>query len=166
MLNRMEVSKLMAIIAQVFPKILPDNEIDQDAKIGVWYLCLQDIPYSTGEKAVTMVLRESHFEPKPADIVETAKKIKNVGQLTAAEAWNQAICYLKGSEIKLDANVRKAMDYVGETAICMSDEGDTRMMNTFMRIYDTVIQRNQERTEVKALTGDLVRKLAEHFDDI
>lgn len=79
-MNKEETMKILRIIHSVFPGIETD-----DLTVSVWQSLFPE-PFDMVAKATRECLRNSKYQPRPADIIEQMHK-KLVPQMTGEDAW-------------------------------------------------------------------------------
>lgn len=81
-MNKEETMKILRIIHSVFPGIETD-----DLTVSVWQSLFPE-PFDMVAKATRECLRNSKYQPRPADIIEQMHK-KLVPTMTGEDAWEQ-----------------------------------------------------------------------------
>lgn len=81
-MNKEETMKILEIIHSVFPGIETD-----DLAVSVWQSLFPE-PFDMVSKATRECLRNSKYQPRPADIIEQMHK-KLVQTMTGEDAWER-----------------------------------------------------------------------------
>jgi hypothetical protein len=162
-MNRSEIKKLIGWAAANFPH-LQDKDLSPTAEL--WFKLLPDMPYDIAEKALIKVLATAKFFPTVAEIRAAASDLCAPRVLSSGEAWEQVrkairrYGYYAQKETMelLDPVTAKAVECVGLTEICYSEEPDIIRAH-FMKIYDQLANREREQ----ALLPPQIRRV---IDDV
>lgn len=160
-----EVAKLLAVLAAAYPKF----EVD-DVKVQVWYEMLGDLEYSVANIAIKKLIMQNTFPPAIAEVRKAAIEISSPRGLTAAEAWGEVIRairnygYYRGEEAlaSLSPTTAQVVRYIGWREICWNEEPEILRAH-FLRMYDQVIAREQEKQLLPPVMQAEIKKLADKF---
>lgn len=142
-MNRVEVAKLLAIIAGAHP-----NFEAEEAKVTIWHELLGDLDYEAAQRAVHQHITTSKWIPTIAEIREQATRSSRPEHMTPGEAWHavhgavQRYGYYeprKGLE-SLPSLVAYAAQQIGWTEICMETQVGM-LRSQYMRIYEQLVER-------------------------
>ncbi len=164
-----EVSKILTIIASVYPKFyIPEDEEKATYKVDIWYSFLKDLDYNVAQLAVQKLVMTNKFPPSIAEIREIAAKIASGESASAGEAWGEVesaihrygSCRYDATRLEeamnsLSETTRRVVKWMNWTEICDSENlGVVR--GQFMKIYDTESKRVEER---KSLPPQLIKQI-------
>jgi len=140
--------------------------------INTWQECLGDLDYRLVLQAVKKTIIESLYPPTIHEIRKNAVEMMNPTQTrTAIEAWDEAyrmICgglYMTQEQFetaspevkKFFGNVRQ----VAELARTDIDTVNTVTKGQFLKQYDVLVQREQERKMLPPQMQEFTKQLAE-----
>ena len=161
-----EVAKLLAVLAASYPKF----EVD-DLKVQVWHEMLGDLDYAVASMAVKKIIMQNTFPPAIAEVRKAAIEISSPRGLTAAEAWGEVVKavrnygYYRGEEAlaSLSPTTAQVVRYMGWREICLSEEPEIIRAH-FLRMYDQVAAREQEKHLLPSEMQVEIKKLAKKYD--
>lgn len=140
--------------------------------INTWQECLGDLDYRLVLQAVKKTIIESPYPPTIHEIRKNAVEMMNPTQTrTAIEAWNEAyrmICgglYMTQDQFETASpEVKKFFGdvrQVAELARTDIDTVNTVMKGQFLKQYDVLVQREQERKILPPQMQEFTKQLAE-----
>ena len=161
-----EVAKLLAVLAAAYPKF----EVD-DVKVQVWYEMLGDLDYAVASMAVKKIIMQNTFPPSIAEVRKAAIEISSPRVLTAAEAWGEVVKavrnygYYRGEEAlaSLSPTTAQVVRYIGWREICLNEEPEILRAH-FLRMYDQIIAREQEKQLLPPAMQAEIKKLGSGID--
>jgi hypothetical protein len=174
-MNKVETSKLLAVIAAAWPRF----EVTE-ATVTVWHQHLADIAYPAANAAVSAQITTSTFAPAIADIRRYAQY--SLANPDEGEAWGQALAavrtfgwYRKDEAMAaMHPMVAHAVERYGWDDFCRAD-ADGVTMGLFMRLYRGMAERDRrdnllperlrERLEAPAADLEPIRAIAAPMDD-
>lgn len=161
-----EVAKLLVVLAASYPKF----EVD-DVKVQVWYEMLGDLDYAVASMAVKKIIMQNTFPPAIAEVRKAAIEISSPMGLTAAEAWGEVIKAIRNYGYYREKEVMASMSpitaqvvrYMGWREICLSEEPEILRAH-FLKMYDQVAAREQEKQLLSPTMQTEIKKLANKYD--
>ncbi len=161
-----EVAKLLVVLAASYPKF----EVD-DLKVQVWYEMLGDLDYDVANIAIKKIIMLNTFPPAIAEVRKAAIEISSPRGLTAAEAWGEAIRAIrdygyyreKEAMASMSPITAQVVRYLGWREICLSEEPEILRAH-FLKMYDQVAAREQEKQLLSPTMQTEIKKLAKKYD--
>jgi len=161
-----EVAKLLAVLAASYPKF----EVD-DLKVHVWHEMLGDLDYAAASMAVKKLIMQNTFPPAIAEVRKAAIEISSPRVLTAAEAWGEVVNavrnygYYRGEEAlaSLSPTTAQVVRYIGWREICWNEEPEILRAH-FLRMYDQIIAREQEKQLLPSAMQAEIKKFAKKYN--
>lgn len=161
-----EIAKLLAVLAAAYPKF----EVD-DVKVQVWYEMLGDLEYSVVNIAIKKIIMLNTFPPAIAEVRKTAIEISNSINITAAEAWGEVIRAVKKyghyrakeAIASMSPATAQVVRCIGWSEICLTEEPGVIRAH-FLKMYDQITAREQERQLLPPAMQAEIRKLAKRFE--
>ncbi len=161
-----EVAKLLAVLAAAYPKF----EVD-DVKVQVWYEMLGDLEYSVVNIAIKKLIMQNTFPPAIAEVRKAAIEISSPRGLTAAEAWGEVVKAVRNYGYYQEKEAMASMSpitaqvvrYMGWREICLSEEPEILRAH-FLKMYDQVAAREQEKQLLSPTMQTEIKKLAKKYD--
>lgn len=109
--DKMKFAQIMAALAEVF-----DSGRETTAlKTEIYFKSLQQFPIEEIEKACSklIVSRVTASFPKPAEIIELMKPVRNEAQIDKCEAWGMVMSGLECGIIPRDAQIQETVRRLG-----------------------------------------------------
>jgi hypothetical protein len=161
-----EVAKLLVVLAASYPKF----EVD-DVKVQVWHEMLGDLDYAVASMAVKKIIMQNTFPPAIAEVRKAAIEISSPRGLTAAEAWGEVIRAIrdygyyreKEAMTSMSPITAQVVRYLGWREICLSEEPEILRAH-FLKMYDQVAAREQEKQLLSPTMQTEIKKLAKKYD--
>ena len=161
-----EVAKLLVVLAASYPKF----EVD-DLKVQVWYEMLGDLDYDVANIAIKKIIMLNTFPPAIAEVRKAAIEISSPRGLTAAEAWGEVIRAIrdygyyreKEAMASMSPITAQVVRYLGWREICLSEEPEILRAH-FLKMYDQVAAREQEKQLLSPTMQTEIKKLAKKYD--
>lgn len=171
-MNKKETIQVITLLAGNYDSIAKKDNTQKQLMINTWQECLGDLEYQIVLQAVKKTIIDSPYPPTIHDIRKNAIEMINPTQKrTAIEAWNEAysmICnglYMSDEQFetaspevkKFFGNVRQ----VKELAMTNADVVNSVTKGQFLKQYDVLIQREQERKMLPPQMQEFTKQLAE-----
>ncbi len=171
-MNKQETVQVITLLAGNYDSISKKDSTQKQLMINTWQECLGDLDYRLVLQAVKKTIIESPYPPTIHEIRKNAVEMINPTQTrTAIEAWDEAyrmICgglYMTQEQFetaspevkKFFGNVRQ----VAELARTDIDTVNTITKGQFLKQYDVLVQREQERKMLPPQMQELTKQLAE-----
>jgi len=173
-MNKQETIQVITLLAGNYNTIAEKDKTQKQLMINTWLECLGDLDYKLVLQAVKKTIINSPYPPTIHEVRKNAIEMINPTQnRTAIEAWNEAygmICgglYMTSEQFeehtpevkKFFGNVRQ----VKELAMTNIDVVNSVTKGQFLKQYDILVQREQERKmlpmEMQQLIGQLAEKM-------
>ena len=171
-MNKQETVQVITLLAGNYDSISKKDSTQKQLMINTWQECLGDLDYRLVLQAVKKTIIESPYPPTIHEIRKNAVEMMNPTQTrTAIEAWDEAyrmICgglYMTQEQFetaspevkKFFGNVRQ----VAELARTDIDTVNTVTKGQFLKQYDVLVQREQERKMLPLQMQEFTKQLAE-----
>lgn len=171
-MNKTETVQVITLLAGNYDSIAKKDNMQKQLMINTWQECLGDLDYQLVLQAVKKSIIDSPYPPTIHDIRKNAIEMLNPTQTrTAIEAWNEAykmICcgnYMTAEQFEIASpevkkffgNVRQ----VSELAKTDLDVVNTVTKGQFLKQYDILVQREQERKMLPPQMQEFTKQLAE-----
>lgn len=171
-MNKQETVQVITLLAGNYDSISKKDSTQKQLMINTWQECLGDLDYKLVLQAVKKTIIESPYPPTIHEIRKNAVEMINPTQTrTAIEAWDEAyrmICgglYMTQEQFetaspevkKFFGNVRQ----VAELARTDIDTVNTVTKGQFLKRYDILVQREQERKMLPPQMQEFTKQLAE-----
>ena len=171
-MNKQETVQVITLLAGNYDSISKKDSTQKQLMINTWQECLGDLDYRLVLQAVKKTIIESPYPPTIHEIRKNAVEMMNPTQTrTAIEAWDEAyrmICgglYMTQEQFetastevkKFFGNVRQ----VAELARTDIDTVNTVTKGQFLKQYDVLVQREQERKMLQPQMQEFTKQLAE-----
>jgi len=161
-----EVAKLLVVLAASYPKF----EVD-DVKVQVWHEMLGDLDYAVASMAVKKIIMQNTFPPAIAEVRKAAAELTNPENLTSSEAWGEVTrairnygYYREGEALaSMSPTTAQVVRYMGWREICLSEEPEILRAH-FLKMYDQVAAREQEKQLLSPTMQTEIKKLAKKYD--
>ena len=171
-MNKTETIQVITLLAGNYDSIAKKDTTQKQLMINTWLECLGDLDYKLVLQAVKKTIIESPYPPTIHEIRKNAIELINpTTQKTAIEAWEEAykmICnggYMTQEEFEQhSAEVRSffgSVRQVKELALTDADTVNTVTKGQFLRQYDVIIKREQEKKLLPQELKDIREKLVE-----
>ena len=173
-MSKEETIQVITLLAGNYDSIAKKDKMQKQLMINTWQECLGDLDYQLVLQAVKKSIIDSPYPPTIHDIRKNAVEMINPTQKrTAIDAWNEAyrmICgglYMTEEQFKLYSpevqrffgNVRQ----VAELARTDIDTVNTVTKGQFLKQYDVLVQREQERKMLPPQMQEITKQLAERM---
>lgn len=171
-MNKTETIQIITLLAGNYDSISKKDSTQKQLMINTWQECLGDLDYRLVLQAVKKTIIESSYPPTIHEIRKNAVEMMNPTQTrTAIEAWNEAyrmICgglYMTQDQFETASpEVKKFFGDVRQVAELARTDIDT--VNTvtkgqFLKQYDVLVQREQERKMLPPQMQEFTKQLAE-----
>lgn len=171
-MKKEETIQTITLLAGNYDSIAKKDKTQKQLMINTWQECLGDLEYKIVLQAVKKSIIDSPYPPTIHDIRKNAIEMMNPTQKrTAIEAWNEAysmICrglYMTAEQFetaspevkKFFGNVRQ----VRELAMTDADVVNSVTKGQFLKQYDVLVQREQERKMLPPQMQEFTKQLAE-----
>lgn len=171
-MSKEETIQVITLLAGNYDSIAKKDKMQKQLMINTWQECLGDLEYQVVLQAVKKSIIDSPYPPTIHDIRKNAIEMMNPTQnRTAIEAWNEAysmICrglYMTEEQFetaslevkKFFGNVRQ----VRELAMTDVDVVNSVTKGQFLKQYDVLAQREQERKMLPPQIQEFTKQLAE-----
>lgn len=171
-MSKEETIQIITLLAGNYDSIAKKDKMQKQLMINTWQECLGDLDYQLVLQAVKKSIIDSPYPPTIHDIRKNAVEMINPTQKrTAIEAWNEAyrmICgglYMTQEQFEMASpEVKKFFGNVRQVAELARTDIDT--VNTvtkgqFLKQYDVLVQREQERKMLPLQMQEITKQLAE-----
>lgn len=171
-MSKEETIQIITLLAGNYDSIAKKDKMQKQLMINTWQECLGDLDYQLVLQAVKKSIIDSPYPPTIHDIRKNAVEMINPTQKrTAIEAWNEAyrmICgglYMTQEQFEMASpEVKKFFGNVRQVAELARTDIDT--VNTvtkgqFLKQYDVLVQREQERKMLPPQMQEITKQLAE-----
>lgn len=169
-MKKSDVIKLLGMLNTAYPNMKGMEQPTIKMTIDIWYECLEDIEKDVAIAAIKKNILESPYPPTIADIRKQCIDIMTIEseKLDGASAWGEVLAAIRkyGSynEIKalesMSKSTKKVVGYMGWRDLCLSEKiGVTR--GQFLRMYDTVANREQTNRLLPEAFKDEIKQLSE-----
>lgn len=174
-MNKTETVQVITLLAGNYDSIAKKDSTQKQLMINTWQECLGDLDYKLVLQAVKKSIIDSPYPPTIHDIRKNAIEMVNpTTQRTAIEAWNEAyrmICggnYMTQEQFdshspevkKFFGNVRQ----VAELAKTDIDVVNTVTKGQFLKQYDILVAREQEKKMLPAKMQEFIGRLAVNME--
>lgn len=173
-MSKEETIQVITLLAGNYDSIAKKDKIQKQLMVNTWQECLGDLDYQLVLQAVKKSIIDSPYPPTIHDIRKNAVEMINPTQKrTAIEAWNEAyrmICgglYMTQEQFEMASpEVKKFFGNVRQVAELARTDIDT--VNTvtkgqFLKQYDVLVQREQERKMLPPQMQEFTKQLAERM---
>lgn len=173
-MKKSEMVQIITLLAGNYDSIAKKDKMQKQLMINTWQECLGDLEYQLVLQAVKKTIIDSPYPPTIHDIRKNAVEMINPTQKrTAIEAWNEAyrmICgglYMKQEQFEMASpEVKKFFGDVRQVAELARTDIDT--VNTvtkgqFLKQYDVLVEREQERKMLPPQMQEITKQLAERM---
>ena len=173
-MSKEETIQVITLLAGNYDSIAKKDKMQKQLMINTWQDCLGDLDYQLVLQAVKKSIIDSPYPPTIHDIRKNAVEMINPTQKrTAIEAWNEAyrmICgglYMTQEQFEMASpEVKKFFGNVRQVAELAKTDIDT--VNTvtkgqFLKQYDVLVQREQERKMLPPQMQEITKQLAERM---
>lgn len=164
-MKKTETVQLLAVVNAAFP-----NMQVTEAMVSLWHELLGDLDFGIAKMAVKKLILESPYPPTIADVRKRAVEITTLPEerIDASEAWGEVMKairfygYYREAEAmeSMPPMVAKVAKYMGWQEICHSERPDV-VRGQFLRMYETVANREKQDRLLPVAMRDEIRRLAE-----
>lgn len=137
-----------------YPK---EDEADTKMMNATWYMFLEDYDYNEVTASLKkLVINKPKWPPTPGELIQEINNNRNRGnpnKISGAEAWQKITrairvhgWFYNPKKVKksLPESVLKAGNIIGLNVIANSKEGDTYLMNRFIKVFEDIKQNQDE----------------------
>lgn len=171
-MKKSETIQIIALLAGNYESIANKTDKQKQLMVNTWQECLGDLEYQVVLQAVKKSIIDSPYPPTIHDIRKNAIEMINPTQKrTAIEAWNEAykmICkgnYMTSEQFEMASpEVKKFFGdvrQVSELAKTDLDVVNSVTKGQFLKQYDVLVQREQERKMLPPQIQEFTKQLAE-----
>lgn len=155
-MTREEVIVIMGTLQVAYPRFYANISKQQvEMAVNLWTTMLADVTAEQATLAVNKVIATSEWPPTIADIRKAVYETQQGKIKEAGEAWGEvtkairAYGYMREQEAleSMSEETRTAVVYMGWKTICNSEDLMADRAH-FLKIYDTVKQREMEKNQV------------------
>ena len=151
-MNKKEFAIFTMALKTYYPK---ENLLPNDKAMELWFMQLQDIPYTVAEAGLSRWVSTNKWSPSIADIREMATSIMHGDLPDWSEAWEEvqkAVWHYgsyRGDEavMSLSPLTRKAVQRLGFTNLCLSENQAVDRAN-FRMIYEQMAEREKKDSQI------------------
>ena len=174
-----EIAKVIATYLTAYPQ----SKIEPTGLV-LYAKALNDYSLPEIEAAMTKLLAVSKFFPSVSEIIEQIHNVRGIAsdapELAAAEAWGEVMDYVKHKGIYQSwpysrSEVKEAVrQFGGREELCLLEMDTVGVARAqFMRIYDSIVQREKDRDASKwaisqlstAKKAELMQRNVKHLAD-
>lgn len=179
MAKESEIAKVIATYLTAYPQ----SKIEPTGLV-LYAKALNDYSLPEIEAAMTKLLAVSKFFPSVSEIIEQIHNVRGIAsdapELAAAEAWGEVMDYVKHKGIYQSwpysrSEVKEAVrQFGGREELCLLEMDTVGVARAqFMRIYDSIVQREKDRDASKwaisqlstAKKAELMQRNVKHLAD-
>ena len=171
-MNKQETVQVITLLAGNYDSISKKDSTQKQLMINTWQECLGDLDYRLVLQAVKKTIIESPYPPTIHEIRKNAVEMMNPTQTrTAIEAWNEAYIMICGGLYMTQEQFETAspevkkffgdVRQVAELARTDIDTVNTVTKGQFLKQYDVLVQREQERKMLPPQMQEFTKQLAE-----
>jgi len=138
-----------------FPK---ESDMDTKQIIETWYIFLGEYDYEVVSASLKkLVVNQAKWPPTPGEVIQEIDQNlneNNSNRVSGPEAWNMLLkairkhsWFYNPSKVReeLPESVVKAAEVTGFGLVANSSEGDSFVMNRFIKTYEQIRQHENER---------------------
>lgn len=174
-MKKEETIQVITLLAGNYDNIAKKDKVQKQLMINTWQECLGDLDYKVVLQAVKKSIIDSPYPPTIHDIRKNAIEMINPTQKrTAIEAWNEAYSMICNGLYMTDEQFKKAspevqkffgnVRQVRELALTDADVVNSVTKGQFLKQYDVLVQREQEKKmlppQMQEFTKQLVEKMS------
>lgn len=174
-MNKKETTQIITILAGNYSKIADKTIEQKQVMINTWYECLGDLDYNLVLQAVKKTIINSEYPPTIHEIRKNAiDMIKPSTTKTAVEAWNEALKMISNGIYMTKEQFEQAtpevkrifgdVRQVREIAQMDSDVVNSVIKGQFLKQYDIVVEKEQEKKILPKQMQNLIDNLAQKMD--
>lgn len=174
-MTKQEIIQVITLLAGNYDNIAKKDKTQKQLMINTWYECLGDLDYKIVLQAVKKSIIDSPYPPTIHDIRKNAIEMINPpSKRTAIEAWDEAykmICgglYMTEEQFKTASpEVQKffgSVRQVAELARTDIDVVNTVTKGQFLKQYDILVSREQEKKMLPTKMQEFIEQLAVNMD--
>lgn len=169
-MTREDTIKLIRVITSTYPNWKPQNMTDT---IDAWTWALEEYPFEAIQVAYKIYIRTdtSGFAPSVNQLITNLQKGNKIETMSDGEAWAMVKKAIQngnyGSEeefAKLPPIVQKAVgdaNMIRQWAMSETSEVNTVIASNFRKTYNTLVDRESQRTSISPELMDLSRQIAD-----
>lgn len=140
----------------------------EEVLIALWGQMLEDVSFEIAQVAVQKYMSESVYPPTIADIRARIADITVFREKPGIEAWGDVKTAIRKYGVyneekamnSLMGVTRKVVESMGFRTICMS-ENEMADRAHFLKVYDTIAERERQDALMLKSTRDLIARLQE-----
>lgn len=174
-MRKEETIQVITLLAGNYDSIAKKDKVQKQLMVNTWQECLGDLDYKVVLQAVKKSIIDSPYPPTVHDIRKNAIEMINPTQKrTAIEAWNEAYSMICNGLYMTDEQFKKAspevqkffgnVRQVRELALTDADVVNSVTKGQFLKQYDVLVQREQEKKmlppQMQEFTKQLVEKMS------
>jgi hypothetical protein len=160
-MKKTEIIKLLKFINSYYQgKFDYPKEDKADTKMinATWYMFLEDYDYNEVTASMKkLVINKPKWPPTPGELIQEINNNRNrdnPNKISGAEAWQKITrairvhsWFYNPKKVKesLPEAVKKAGELISFSVIANSKEGDTYLMNRFIKIFEDMKQQVDEK---------------------
>lgn len=172
---RQETIQVITLLAGNYDNIAKKDKTQKQLMINTWEECLGDLDYRVVLQAVKKSIIDSPFPPTIHDVRKNAIEIiKPSTQRTAIEAWSEAYSMICGGIYMTEEQFNEAspevrkffgnVRQVAELARTDIDVVNTVTKGQFLKQYDILVAREQEKKMLPPKMQEFIGQLAEKME--
>lgn len=160
-------SKKIMQLLSAYMNAFPSNKVAPETLL-IYAAALSDLSLEQLRVALKSLLKKTNFFPSVAEIIREAAALtdaaKGIERITAAEAYEEVMRQAKSESntakwVFSTPEIEKAANQFGRIEIITIPAADNGIARAqFMRIYDSVIQKEQEKKSMSEVLGSLGHK--------
>ena len=170
-MNRAEIIQIITILAGNYDSVLNKTKQQKEIMINTWQECLGDLDYNLTLQAVKKSIISSPYPPTIHEIRKSAMEIVAPIENDVLGSWNECykmICkgtYMTQEEFDSHSEVCKrflgSTDQLRNYARSDIDVINTVVKGQFMKQYEILINREQEKRLIPPKMQEIIGKLAD-----
>lgn len=171
-MSKQETIKVITLLAGNYNSISEKSKEQKNMMIETWFACLGDLDYELVLQAVKKTIIESPYPPTIHEIRKNAIIISNpTHEKTAIEAWNEALKMISKGGYMTQEEFEKAspqvkrffgsVNQVKQLAMVDTETINTVTKGQFLKQYETLMQREQEKRLLPLQMQNIVGQLSE-----
>lgn len=174
-MNKTETIQVITLMAGNYDSIAKKDKTQKQLMIDTWLECLGDLDYKIVLHAVKMCIVNSPYPPTIHDVRKNAIDIlKPCSKRSAIEAWNEAHKMISNGIYMTEEEFERAspevksffgnVRQVKELAMADSETVNSVTKGQFLKQYEIIVEREQERKMLPKEWTDITAKLVASMD--
>ena len=168
-MTKQEAAKLIYVIKASYPKVYDKcSPQDFENMIAAWVMVMEDYAYDVAAAGLMAYLANDTkgFPPSPGQVIDCIHKIGRKDEMSALEAWQYVSKAIKNGIYhsqeefeKLPEICKKVVgrhENIREWATMDSDTVQSVEQSHFIRVYDSMIQRERENAKIPAQVRQMI----------